>query len=52
MAEGGVPVATAEIEIPDNIPDNPESPSPVPSSPFAFPCPVLPVDPLGYISEG
>ena len=51
MAEGGVPVAAVEIEDPDNVPDNPESPSPVPSSPVASPGPPLPVDPLGYNSK-
>ena len=50
-AEGGVPIATTEIEIPEDIPDKPESPSPVPSSPPASPGPAFPVDPLGYNSE-
>ena len=42
VAEGGVPIAAIEIEIPEDIPDNPESPSPGPA---------FPVDPLGYKSE-
>ena len=49
--EGGVPIAAIEIKIPDDIQDNPESPSPVPSSPPASPGPAFPVDPLGYNSE-
>ena len=48
---GGVPMAAVEIEIPEDVPDNPESPSPVPSSPAALPGPAFPVDPLGYNSE-
>ena len=50
-AEGGVPNAAIEIEIPEDIPDNPKSPSQVPSSPPASPGPAFPVDPLGYNSE-
>ena len=50
-AEGGVPIAAIEIEIPVDIPDNPESPSPVPSSPPASSGSAFPVDPLGYDSE-
>ena len=50
-AEGAVPIAPIEIEIPEDIPDNPESPSPVPSYPPASPGPPFPVDPLGYNSE-
>ena len=50
-AEGGVPIAAIEIEIPQDIPDSPESPSPVPLSPTASPGPAFPVDPLGYNSE-
>ena len=49
--EGGVPIAAIEIEITEDIPDNPESPSPVLSSPPASPGPAFPVDPLGYNSE-
>ena len=51
LAEGGVLVAAVEIENPDNLPENPESPSPKPSSPVASPGPAFPVDPLGYNSE-
>ena len=51
VAEGGVPIAAAEIEIPEDIQDIPESPAPVPSSPAASPGPTFPVDPLGYNSE-
>ena len=50
-AEGGVPFAAREIEIPEDILDNPESPLPVPSSPPASRGPAFPVDPLGYNSE-
>ena len=50
-AEGGVPIAALEIEIRENIPDNPESPSTVPSSPLVSPGPASAVDPLGYNSE-
>ena len=49
VAEGGVPITAGEVEIPEEIPDNPESPSPVPPSPAASPGPgpAFPVDPLG-----
>ena len=50
-AEGGVPMAAIEIEIPEVTTDNPESPSPAPSSTPASPGPPFPVDPLGYNSE-
>ena len=51
VAESGVPIAAVEIEIPEVILDNPESPYPMPSSPAAFPGPAFPLDPLGYNSE-
>ena len=35
MAEAGEPEAAVEFEIPKNVPDNPESQSPVPWSPAA-----------------
>ena len=47
VAECGVPMAAVEIEIPEDILDNPDSPSLVPSSPAASPGPAFPVDPLG-----
>ena len=50
-AEGGVPIATVEIESPENIPDNPESPSPVPLSPPLSPVPAFPVNSMGYNLE-
>ena len=50
-AEGGVPIAAVEIEIPEDRQDNPESPSPVPSSSPASPGHAFLVDPLGYNSE-
>ena len=51
VAERGVLMAAVEIELPNNIPDNPESPSPVTSSPAASLSPAFPVDPLGYNSK-
>ena len=51
VVEGGVPLAAVEVEIPEDIPDNPESPSPVPSSPAESLGLAFPVDPLGYNSE-
>ena len=46
----GVPMAAVEIEILEDIPDNPESLSPVPSSPAASPGPAFHMEPLGCIS--
>ena len=39
------PPVAINIEIPEGIPENPEPPSPVPSSPAGSPEPVVPVGP-------
>ena len=45
-----LPPVAINIEIPEGVPEKPESPSPVPSSPARSPEPAVPVGPEDYDS--